>query len=146
MNILDPNITPIPSLQPGDRVYVARPGPPAQDCTIDAESLEEQFSGASKLVNVLSYSSNRTLDVDDDLAAYIRITDEATVTLPDGFPTGWQALIVNATDADTVDLDAATTLVVPSGFEPEIQNRRSVTVVHVGSDVWEAHGALVETP
>lgn len=99
----------------------------------------------SALATVLSYSTNRTLDEDDDLAAYIRMTDEATVTLPDDFPTGWQAVIVNATDSDTVDLDAETTLILPSGFEPEIQNRRSVSVVHVGSNVWEVHGALVES-
>lgn len=100
----------------------------------------------SALATIRSYSANHELDPSDDLGAYIRITDEADINLPNGLPTGYQALIVNATDSDTVTITATGTLVIPSGFEPEIQNRRAVTVVHVGSNVWEAHGALVETP
>lgn len=99
-----------------------------------------------KLAVVRAYSANATLDETDDLAAYVRVTAAATITLPDGFPTGWQCVLVNATSSDTVELDAETTLTLPADFEPEIQNRRAVTVVHVGSNVWEAHGALVETP
>ncbi len=97
----------------------------------------------NKLAEVNSYSGNRTLDSDDS-GAYVRITAAGTVTLPDGLDTGFQCVIVNATDAATVELAAATTLTLPVGYEPEIQNRRAVTVVHVGSNVWEAHGALVE--
>lgn len=97
-----------------------------------------------KLADLRAYSANASLDADLDLATYVRVTAAAILTLPDGFPTGWQCVIVNATDAATVELSAATTLILPTGFEPEIQNRRAVTVVHVGSNVWEAHGALVE--
>lgn len=96
-----------------------------------------------KLATVNSYAGNRTLDGDDS-GAYVRITAAGTVTLPDGLATGFQCVIVNATDSDTVALSAETTLAIPSGFEAEVQNRRAVTVIHVGSDVWEAHGALVE--
>lgn len=96
-----------------------------------------------KLATVNAYAGNRTLDGDDS-GAYVRITAAGTVTLPDGLSTGFQCVIVNATDSDTVVLSAATTLTIPAGFEPEIQNRRAVTVIHVGSNVWEAHGALVE--
>lgn len=96
-----------------------------------------------KSATVQSYAGNHTLDSDDS-GAYVRITAAGTVTLPDSLDTGFQCVIVNATDSDTVALSAATTLTLPSGFEPEIQNRRAVTVVHVGSNVWEAHGALVE--
>lgn len=98
----------------------------------------------NKLATVNSYAGNRTLDADDS-GAYVRITDAGTVTLPDGLDAGFQCVIVNATASDTVELAAATTLTLPTGFEPEIQNRRAVTVIHVGSDVWEAHGALVES-
>lgn len=98
-----------------------------------------------KLATVNSYAGNRTLDGDDS-GAYVRITAAGTVTLPDGLATGFQCVIVNATDAAEVALSAATTLTLPSGFDPTIQNRRAVTVIHVGSNVWEAHGALVETP
>lgn len=97
------------------------------------------------LATIQSYAGNRTLDGSNS-GAYIRITAAGTVTLPDSMPTGFQAVIVNATNSDTVELDADTTLTLPAGFEPEVQNRRAVTVIHVGSDVWEAHGALVETP
>lgn len=97
-----------------------------------------------KAAKVNSYSGNRTLDGDDS-GAYVRITAAGTVTLPDGRATGYQCVIVNATDSDTVALSAATTLTLPSGFDAEIQNRRAVTVIHVGSNVWEAHGALVES-
>ena len=96
-----------------------------------------------KLATVNSYAGNRTLDGDDS-GAYIRVTGAATITLPDGLSTGFQCVIVNATDSDTVVLSAATTLTIPAGFEPEIQNRRAVTVIHVGSNVWEVHGGLVE--
>lgn len=96
-----------------------------------------------KLATLNSYAGNRTLDASDS-GAYVRITAAGTVTLPDGLSTGFQCVIVNATDSDTVVLSAATTLTIPAGFEPEIQNRRAVTVIHVGSNVWEAHGALVE--
>lgn len=97
----------------------------------------------NKLAEVNSYSGNRTLDSDDS-GAYVRITAAGTVTLPDGLDTGFQCVIVNATTSDTVELAAATSLTIPTGFEPEVQNRRAVTVIHVGSNVWEAHGALVE--
>src|SRR5690606_9014266 len=92
-----------------------------------------------KLATVNSYAGNRTLDGDDS-GAYVRITAAGTVTLPDGLATGFQCVIVNATDSDTVALSAATTLTLPSGFDAEVQNRRAVTVIHVGSNVWEAHG------
>lgn len=97
-----------------------------------------------KLATVNSYGGNRTLDSSDS-GAYVRITGAGTVTLPDGLATGFQCVIVNATDAATVALSAATTLTIPSGFDAEVQNRRAVTVIHVGSNVWEAHGALVES-
>ena len=97
-----------------------------------------------KLADVRAYNAHASLDEAADLAAYVRVTAAATITLPDGFPDGWQAVIVNATDAATVTLTAETTLTLPSGFEPEIQNRRAVTVIHVGSNVWEVHGALIE--
>lgn len=97
-----------------------------------------------KLATVNSYAGNRTLNPDDS-GAYVRITAAGTVTLPNGLATGFQCVIVNATDAATVELAAATTLVLPVGFEPEIQNRRAVTLIHVGSNEWEVHGALVES-
>lgn len=98
-----------------------------------------------KSATVQSYAGNRTLDASNN-GAYIRITAAGTVTLPDGLSTGFQCVVVNATDAATVALSAATTLTIPTGFEAEVQNRRAVTVIHVGSNVWEVHGALVETP
>lgn len=97
-----------------------------------------------KAAEVNSYAGNRTLGAEDS-GAYVRITASGTVTLPDGLDTGFQCVIVNATAGATVELAAATTLTLPAGYEPEIQNRRAVTVVHVGSNVWEVHGALVET-
>lgn len=98
----------------------------------------------NKLATVNSYAGNRTLN-NDDSGAYVRVTAAGTVTLPDGMDAGFQAVLVNATDAATVELAAATTLTIATGFEAEIQNRRAVTVIHVGSNVWEAHGALVES-
>lgn len=98
-----------------------------------------------KLATVNSYAGNRTLDGDDS-GAYVRITAAGTVTLPDGLATGFQCVIVNATASAEVALSAATTLVIPTGFEAKVQNRRAVTVIHVGSNAWEAHGALEETP
>lgn len=109
----------------------------AQGATADA--------ALPRLAVVNSYAGNRTLDSSDS-GAYVRITAAGTVTLPDSQSTGYQCVIVNATDSDTVALSAATTLTIPSGFEAEIRNRRAVTVIHVGSNVWEVHGALVETP
>ncbi len=91
-----------------------------------------------------NYSGNRTLDSGNS-GRLLRFTDEATVTLPDGLAQGFQCVIVNATDSDVVDLDAETTLTLPPGFEPEVVNRRAVTLLHVGSNVWEAYGALEET-
>lgn len=120
----------------------------SKDATISVAELRDAIGDATrvpKLADVRAYSANASLDDIDDLAAYVRVTDAATITLPDGFPTGWQCVLVNATSSDTVELTAATTLTLPTGFEPEIQNRRAVTVIHVGSDVWEAHGALVES-
>lgn len=119
-----------------------------KDATTTIGALRDAIGGDTsgllpKLATVNSYAGNRTLDGDDS-GAYVRITAAGTVTLPDGLATGFQCVIVNATDSDTVVLSAATTLTIPSGFEAEIQNRRAVTVVHVGSNVWEVHGALVE--
>lgn len=99
----------------------------------------------AKTATVQSYAGNRTLD-SDNAGAYVRITAAGTVTLPDSLATGFQCVIVNATASDTVALSAATTLTLPTGFDAEVVNRRAVTVIHVGSNVWEAHGALVETP
>lgn len=100
-------------------------------------------SGGSTTAEVKSYAGNRTLDIDDS-GAYVRITAAGTVTLPDGLATGFQCAIVNATDSATVELSAATTLTLPAGFDAEIENRRAVTVIHVGSNIWEVHGALRE--
>src|SRR5690606_37203130 len=86
-----------------------------------------------KVATVNSYAGNRTLDGDDS-GAYVRLTAAGTVTLPHGLSTGFQCVIVNATDSDTVALSAATTLTIPAGFEAEVQNRRAVTVIHVGSN------------
>lgn len=99
----------------------------------------------AKNATVQSYAGNRTLDA-DNAGAYVRITAAGTVTLPDSLSTGFQCVIVNATASDTVSLSAATTLTIPTGYNAEIVNRRAVTVIHVGSNVWEAHGALVGTP
>lgn len=123
-----------------------------KDATTTIGAVREAVGGGGdtshllpKLAAVNSYAGNRTLDTDDS-GAYVRVTAAGTVTLPDGLAAGFQCVIVNATDAATVALTAATTLTIPAGFEPEIQNRRAVTVIHVGSNVWEAHGALAETP
>lgn len=97
-----------------------------------------------KTATVQSYSGNRTLDATNN-GAYVRVTAAGTVTLPNGLGDGFQCVIVNDTASDTVELDAATTLTIPSGFEAEVVNRRAVTVIHVGSNVWHAHGALVES-
>lgn len=94
---------------------------------------------------VNSYAGNHTLDA-SDAGAYVRITAAGIVTLPDGMPTNYQCVIVNATDDDVVELAAETTLTIPSGMTAEVANHRAVTVIHVGSDVWEAHGALPEQP
>lgn len=99
----------------------------------------------AKSATVQSYAGNRTLDA-DNAGAYVRITAAGTVTLPDSLATGFQCVIVNATASDTVSLSAATTLTIPSGYNAEIVNRRAVTVIHIGSNLWEAHGALVESP
>jgi hypothetical protein len=96
------------------------------------------------LTRITSYAASDSLDESDDLGAYVRVTAAATITLPNSFATGWQATIVNATDAADVDLTASGTLVLPDGFTEGVLNRRAVTVIHVGSDVWEVHGALVE--
>jgi hypothetical protein len=98
----------------------------------------------SALATITAYSANATLHETNDLGAYVRVTAAATITLPDGYATGWQCTIVNATSADDVDLSATTTLTLPEGFTEFIVNRRAVTVIHVGSNVWEVHGALVE--
>lgn len=119
----------------------------SKDATTTIAALRSALGGDSsgllpKAAEVNSYAGNRTLGAEDS-GAYVRITAAGTVTLPDGLATGFQCVIVNATAAATVELSAATALTIPSGFEPEIQNRRAVTVVHVGGNVWEAHGALV---
>lgn len=122
-----------------------------KDATTTIGALRDAISGGGgdtthllpKLAEVNAYAGNRTLDGDDS-GAYVRVTAAGTVTLPDGLETGFQCVVVNATASETVALAAATTLTLPAGFEPEIQNRRAVTVIHVGSNVWEAHGALVE--
>lgn len=98
--------------------------------------------GSSALATINNYAGSHSLNVGNS-GSYVRITAAGTVTLPDGLPDGFQCVIVNATNGDTVELAAATTLTIPTNFEPEIQNRRAVTVVHVGSNVWEAHGALL---
>src|SRR5690606_17086500 len=51
----------------------------------------------AKLATINSYAGNTTLDSDDS-GAYVRITAAGTVTLPDGLATGFQCVIVNATD------------------------------------------------
>lgn len=108
----------------------------------DLQNALDAKLGRHAIVN--GYSGNRTLD-NDDSGAYVRITAAGTVTLPDGLSTGFQCVIVNATDSATVFLSAETALTLPSGFDAEVQNRKAVTVIHVGSNVWEAHGALVES-
>jgi hypothetical protein len=99
---------------------------------------------AVDIAPITSYAASDSLDESDDLGAYVRVTAAATITLPNSFATGWQATIVNATDAADVGLAATGTLVLPAGFTEGIVNRRAVTVIHVGSNVWEVHGALVE--
>lgn len=125
----------------------------SKDATISVSELRDALGGGGggdtsgllpKLAEVNAYAGSRTLDASDS-GAYVRVTSAGTVTLPDGLDAGFQCVIVNATSSDTVELTAATTLTLPSGFEPEIQNRRAVTVIHVGSNVWEVHGALAET-
>jgi hypothetical protein len=117
----------------------------ATDVSTGAAVWDEITSGAggSPHATINSYAGNRTLD-GDDAGAYLRITAAGTVTLPNGLDTGFQCSITNQTDAADVDLDATTTLVLPAGFTEFIENRRAVTVIHVGSNVWEVHGALVE--
>ena len=138
-------------LDDADQIPISDANQPVgdRDATTTIEELKILFGGDTsdllpKLAKVNSYAGNRTLDADDS-GAYVRVTAAGTVTLPDGLATGFQCVIVNATASDTVELAAATTLTLPGGFEPEIQNRRAVTVVHVGSNVWEVHGALVES-
>lgn len=139
-------------LSDDDQVPVSDTSQPEgeKDATTTIGALRDAIGGDTsgllpKLATVNSYAGNRTL-TNDDSGAYVRVTAAGTVTLPDGLDTGFQCVIVNATAGATVGLTADTTLVLPAGFEPEIQNRRAVTVIHVGSNVWEAHGALVETP
>ena len=91
-----------------------------------------------------SHAGNHTLHETNDAGAYVRITAAGTVTLPNSFPTGWQATVVNATDAADVEVEATGTLTLPADVTPFIVNRRAITVIHVGSNVWEAHGAFVE--
>lgn len=95
-----------------------------------------------KAADIQSYAGNRTLDA-SNLGNYIRITDAGTVTLPNSLATGFQCVIVNATDAATVAVSATGTLVSQPGYEDEILNRGAITVIHVGSNTWEMHGALV---
>jgi hypothetical protein len=117
-------------------------------CTDETSSgaVWEEIStgGGSALATITAYAANASLHETNDLGAYVRVTAEATITLPDGYATGWQCTIVNATSAADVDLSATTTLTLPEGFTEFIVNRRAVTVIHVGSNVWEVHGALVE--
>jgi hypothetical protein len=110
----------------------------------DGDWVPQAPAGGSALATITAYAANASLDEVDDLGAYVRVTAAATITLPNGFATGWQCTIVNATDAADVDLTATGTLVLPAGFTEFVVNRRAVTVIHVGSNVWEVHGALVE--
>lgn len=95
-----------------------------------------------KAAVIQSYAGNRTLDASNG-GSYVRITDAGTVTLPNSLDTGFQCVIVNATASSTVAVSATGTLVSQPGYEDEILNRGAITVIHVGSNVWEMHGALV---
>jgi hypothetical protein len=110
--------------------------------TMTVETARAALAG---LATINEHSASHTLNEDDDLAAFVRLTGAATVTLPNSFPTGWQCTVANATSAAAVELSAAGTLVIPTGFSEFVQNNRAVLVIHVGSNVWEAHGALEET-
>src|SRR5690606_9349996 len=77
----------------------------AADTTAFATAAQGAKADAAtpKLATVNNYAGNRTLDSDDS-AAYVRITAAGTVTLPDGLSTGFQCVIVNATDSAEVAL------------------------------------------
>lgn len=140
---IDTGITTAPTLRAGGGGGGSPDWGVGSDLADQSDLQSELEARLNKLAGVNSYPGDRTL-ASNDSGAYIRVTAAGTVSLPDGLATGFQCVIVNATDAATVELAAETALTIPTGFEPEIQNRRAVSVIHVGSNIWEAHGALVE--
>jgi hypothetical protein len=74
-----------------------------------------------------------------DRGAVIPVSGTFTFSLPNGMPTGAQALLVR-TGAGTVTLAAATTLV--SDGTQLSEDGAAATVLHLGSNVWYAFGKL----
>jgi hypothetical protein len=73
-----------------------------------------------------------------DRGAVIPVSGTFTFSLPDGMPTGAQAVLVR-TGAGTVTISAATTLVSDG---TQMTTNGAVTVIHLGSNVWYAFGKL----
>jgi hypothetical protein len=90
------------------------------------------------LALIKSVATNYEL-VAGDLGYLIRVTDVATITLPDGLATGFQCIIRRA-GAGAVTLAAATTMNSAGTTIPAQHD--AVSVVHIGSNVWDVYGVL----
>lgn len=97
----------------------------------------------NKLATVRSVASDYTL-VSTDSSVILDVSTTATVTLPNGLDTGFQAVIVNGSSAgtDTVTLIASTTLNSKDSATSLANQYGAVTVLHKGSNVWYAFGDL----
>ena len=122
---------------------------PIADVSADAGERQRHItwaqlvSAATGLVNVNSYSADRTLDAEDDLGSHARFTAAATVTIPPGLPLGWSCGIGNATASDTVALaEGSGVTLLSAGVE--VSNGKYVSLLVVASNVVEAVGAFAD--
>lgn len=98
-------------------------------------------SRATKNVTIQKKSANYTL-VAGDNNNIIEVDTTSTITLPDGLDTGFQAVIINTGNNQTITLSADTTLTSKDSATTITSQYGAVTVVHVGSNVWRAYGDL----
>ncbi len=154
MNILDPNVTPITSLQPGDQLYVARPGPPAQDCRIDTESLEEQFGGGGGggplTINAQTGTTYTPVLADGDGNTLVTLANGANilVTIPTNgavaYPVG-TVLVFRQMGAGQVLIEGDTGVTI-NGVTPgdevltDAQYLSQGVLVQHATDVWSLTG------
>jgi hypothetical protein len=104
----------------------------------DAAAARETLGALSKNA-VLSAKTVAYELVAGDNGTAVRCSGTFTVTLPDGLDSGFQATIANI-GSGTITLVADTTLNAAGTTLPN--QWTACIVLNVGSDVWEAYGAL----
>lgn len=108
--------------------------------TITVATLQAITNG---LVSVVSYAGNRTIDLDDDLGAHVRITAVGTVTFPEGLTVGASGIVENATVSDTVTVAGGGSVTLLSAGT-EIANGKWVAWVVVNANVVAIVGAFAD--